>query len=91
MQPPVYDTPTKVGQLLVSQEDMSISYLYYHRRAEMSRPAGWCKLPAGFCAAHSNKEPGKTTYSGFPGLFAWWAIRGSNPGPTGYEPAALTN
>ena len=21
----------------------------------------------------------------------WWAIRGSNPGPTGYEPVALTN
>ena len=22
---------------------------------------------------------------------AWWTIRDSNPGPTGYEPAALTN
>ena len=22
---------------------------------------------------------------------AWWAFRDSNPGPTGYEPAALTN
>ena len=21
----------------------------------------------------------------------WWAFRDSNPGPTGYEPAALTN
>ena len=21
----------------------------------------------------------------------WWAIRDSNPGPTGYEPGALTN
>ena len=21
----------------------------------------------------------------------WWTIRDSNPGPTGYEPAALTN
>lgn len=21
----------------------------------------------------------------------WWAIRDSNPGPTGYEPAALTD
>ena len=21
----------------------------------------------------------------------WWAIRDSNPGPTGYEPVALTN
>ena len=23
--------------------------------------------------------------------FSWWAIRDSNPGPTGYEPVALTN
>lgn len=23
--------------------------------------------------------------------FDWWAIRDSNPGPTGYEPVALTN
>ena len=23
--------------------------------------------------------------------FVWWAIRDSNPGPTGYEPVALTN
>ena len=24
-------------------------------------------------------------------LFKWWAFRDSNPGPTGYEPGALTN
>ena len=24
-------------------------------------------------------------------LKSWWTIRDSNPGPTGYEPAALTN
>ena len=24
-------------------------------------------------------------------LGKWWAIRDSNPGPTGYEPVALTN
>ena len=24
-------------------------------------------------------------------LKTWWAIRDSNPGPTGYEPVALTN
>ena len=24
-------------------------------------------------------------------FFVWWAIRDSNPGPTGYEPVALTN
>ena len=24
-------------------------------------------------------------------LFWWWAIRDSNPGPSGYEPGALTN
>ena len=23
--------------------------------------------------------------------FLWWAIGDSNPGPTGYEPVALTN
>ena len=22
---------------------------------------------------------------------SWWAVGDSNPGPTGYEPAALTN
>ena len=26
-----------------------------------------------------------------PRLEVWWAIRDSNPGPTGYEPVALTN
>ena len=26
-----------------------------------------------------------------PILIKWWAIRDSNPGPTGYEPVALTN
>ena len=25
------------------------------------------------------------------GVQLWWAIRDSNPGPTGYEPVALTN
>ncbi len=24
-------------------------------------------------------------------IFYWWAFRDSNPGPTGYEPVALTN
>jgi hypothetical protein len=23
--------------------------------------------------------------------YLWWAFRDSNPGPTGYEPGALTN
>ena len=28
----------------------------------------------------------------YPYIFNWWwAIRDSNPGPTGYEPVALTN
>ena len=26
-----------------------------------------------------------------PTLFIWWTNRDSNPGPTGYEPVALTN
>ena len=25
------------------------------------------------------------------GMKVWWAIKGSNLGPTGYEPVALTN
>ena len=25
------------------------------------------------------------------GFFCWWAFGDSNPGPTGYEPVALTN
>ena len=25
------------------------------------------------------------------GTAVWWAFRDSNPGPTGYEPVALTN
>ena len=29
--------------------------------------------------------------SAFMRFSAWWAIRDSNLGPTGYEPAALTN
>ena len=24
-------------------------------------------------------------------ILIWWTIRDSNPGPTGYEPVALTN
>ena len=31
---------------------------------------------------------GRPTASGIP---RWWAFRDSNPGPTGYEPVALTN
>ncbi len=27
----------------------------------------------------------------YPCIKLWWAIRDSNPGPTGYEPVALTN
>ena len=27
----------------------------------------------------------------YPYIILWWAIRDSNPGPTGYEPVALTN
>ena len=27
----------------------------------------------------------------YPYIKLWWAIRDSNPGPTGYEPVALTN
>ncbi len=27
----------------------------------------------------------------YPYIKKWWAIRDSNPGPTGYEPVALTN
>ena len=27
----------------------------------------------------------------YPYVKSWWTIRDSNPGPTGYEPAALTN
>ena len=27
----------------------------------------------------------------YPYIFTWWTIRDSNPGPTGYEPVALTN
>ena len=26
-----------------------------------------------------------------PTFFIWWTNRDSNPGPTGYEPVALTN
>ncbi len=32
---------------------------------------------------HKNKKPPKRLF--------WWANRDSNPGPTGYEPVALTN
>ena len=36
------------------------------------------------CRLHRKKRP--------LGRFClWWAIRDSNPGPTGYEPVALTN
>ena len=27
----------------------------------------------------------------YPSITIWWAFRDSNPGPTGYEPVALTN
>ena len=35
---------------------------------------------------HKNKN---TTLMG--GIFVWWAFGDSNPGPSGYEPDALTN
>ena len=40
----------------------------------------------------SKRKPHETTEKWLShAVFAWWAIRDSNPGPTGYEPAALTN
>ena len=39
---------------------------------------------------HPDGSPNKEgTHKG--AFFVWWAIRDSNPGPTGYEPVALTN
>ena len=35
--------------------------------------------------------PNKTKSHPFGWRFAWWSIKDSNLGPTGYEPVALTN
>ena len=35
--------------------------------------------------------PSKTKSHPFGWRFAWWTIKDSNLGPTGYEPVALTN
>ena len=35
--------------------------------------------------------PYMKTRNEIPGFVLWWAFRDSNPGPTGYEPVALTN
>ena len=41
-------------------------------------------LPAELC-------PYMSLPDGFSSKQSWWTIRDSNPGPTGYEPVALTN
>ena len=38
-------------------------------------------------ASHQNRTP----LPNGRGVLFWWAIKGSNLGPTGYEPVALTN
>ena len=38
-----------------------------------------------------SKNSFKNFFRGFVEDYGWWAIRDSNPGPTGYEPVALTN
>ena len=58
-------------------------------------------MPAGIsyagrrisCAiAHFTNPQGFISLKKAPfGAFFWWAFRDSNPGPTGYEPVALTN
>ncbi len=91
MQPPVYDTPTKWANSWFPKRICRFhTYNIIAVPKCQGRQAG-ANCPLISARPRSNKEPGKTTYSGFPGLFSWWAIRGSNPGPTGYEPAALTN
>ena len=45
-----------------------------------------------FCHILSKRKPHETTEKRLShAVFTWWAIRDSNPGPTGYEPVALTN
>ena len=40
---------------------------------------------------HSNQLNYRTTICAQEPFRIWWAFRDLNPGPTGYEPAALTN
>ena len=41
--------------------------------------------------AENEKSETVTNDDDFGFALLWWAIRDSNPGPTGYEPVALTN
>ena len=40
---------------------------------------------------HSNHLNYRAVFTGILPWGKWWAFRDSNPGPTGYEPVALTN
>ena len=44
-------------------------------------------FPSGICVLRINKIDKILSNL----VDCWWAIRDSNPGPTGYEPVALTN
>ena len=44
----------------------------------------------GHCLNHLTNGP-RTLYKSARALYTWSAFGDSNPGPTGYEPAALTN
>ncbi len=70
-------------QLSYTPKQQILSFIelpYEHRDTALETAA----LPAELC-------PYMSLPDGFSSKQSWWTIRDSNPGPTGYEPVALTN
>ena len=66
------------------------------RTVEAPTPTGWQKIctnrraPSVSRRSHLRRNTNEKS-EGIPFGFFWWTIKGSNLGPAGYEPAALTN
>ena len=58
-------------------------------REKMIRYYCWKCCNSQFCIVSEKQK--KNTESYMLTVFLWWALRDLNPGPSGYEPDALTN
>ena len=64
------------------------------RSAEWLQALAWqqkLSVQIQFGRGHKFRVKQKARSAEWLQALAWWAFRDSNPGPTGYEPVALTN
>ncbi len=76
---------------------MPVGYIIRYRREQISLKKALAYASAFFWQGHKdlNPEPTVLETAALPielyPYMKWWAFGDSNPGPSGYEPDALTN